>query len=74
MKLLTVTADLSGSVCNIEVSVGDTVTPDQVLVIVESMKMEIPVVATKGGVVREILVEKDEAVTEGQDLVRIELS
>lgn len=74
MKLLTVTAEVSGTVCKIEVSVGDTVMPEQELVIVESMKMEIPVAAAKGGVVREIFVEQGEVVTEGQNLVLIELS
>ncbi len=74
MKSLTVNAEVAGTVCKIEVSVGDSVKSDQELVIVESMKMEIPVTAAKAGVVRQILIEQGQAVTEGQGLVVIELS
>lgn len=74
MNSFTVSAEVSGTVCKIEVGVGDTVGPEQELVIVESMKMEIPVTASKGGVVRKILVEQGEAVTEGQVLIVIEVS
>lgn len=74
MKSLTVSSDVTGTVCHIPVSVGDTVGPDQDLVVIESMKMEIPASAGKAGVVRRILVEQGEAVKEGQELVVIELS
>jgi acetyl-CoA carboxylase biotin carboxyl carrier protein len=72
MKSITVSADVAGSVWTIEVAVGDTVEPDQDLVILESMKMEIPASAPQGGVVRKILVAQGEAIAEGQGLLIIE--
>jgi acetyl-CoA carboxylase biotin carboxyl carrier protein len=72
MKTITVSADVAGTVWKIEVAVGDTVGADQDLMILESMKMEIPASAPQGGVVRQILVEPGEAIAEGQDLLIIE--
>jgi acetyl-CoA carboxylase biotin carboxyl carrier protein len=72
MKSITVRADVAGSVWKIEVAVGDTVAPDQDLLILESMKMEIPASAPQGGVVRRILVEQGQAIAEGQGLLVIE--
>ncbi len=72
MKSITVSADVAGSVWKIEVAVGDTVAPDQDLMILESMKMEIPASAPQGGVVSKILVEQGEAIAEGQSLLVIE--
>ncbi len=72
MKSITVNADVAGSVWKIEVAVGDTVAPDQDLMILESMKMEIPASAPQGGVVSKILVEQGEAIAEGQGLLVIE--
>jgi acetyl-CoA carboxylase biotin carboxyl carrier protein len=72
MKSITVSADVAGSVWKIEVAVGDTVAPDQDLLILESMKMEIPASAPQGGVVRKILVEQGEVIAEGQGLLVIE--
>ncbi len=72
MKSITVSADVAGSVWKIEVAVGDTVAPDQDLVILESMKMEIPASAPQGGMVRKILVEQGEAIAEGQGLLVID--
>ncbi len=72
MKSITVNADVAGSVWKIEVAVGDTVEADQDLVILESMKMEIPASAPQGGMVRKILVEQGEAIAEGQGLLIIE--
>ena len=46
--------------------------PDQDLLILESMKMEIPASAPQGGVVRKILVEQGEAIAEGQGLLILE--
>ena len=72
MKSVTVNAEVAGSVWKIEVAVGDTVAPEQELVILESMKMEIPASAPQGGLVRKILVAQGEAIAEGQGLLIIE--
>ena len=64
-------SDVTGTVWKIEVREGDAVTEDQTLVILESMKMEIPVTAPHGGTVLQLLVKEGEAVAEGQDVVVI---
>lgn len=65
MAELRVRSEIAGSVWKIEVTVGDEVAEDDPLVILESMKMEIPLLAPKAGVVKEILVKEGEAVAEG---------
>jgi acetyl-CoA carboxylase biotin carboxyl carrier protein len=72
MRSITVSADVAGTVWKIEVAVGDMVDADQDLMILESMKMEIPASAPQAGVVRKILVEQGETIAEGQDLLIIE--
>ena len=67
-----VKAELVGNVGKSVVSVGDKVEEDDVLLILESMKMEIPVVAPGAGTVREIRVRETEVVKEGQVLAVIE--
>ena len=50
----------------IEVAVGDTVGEEDPLLILESMKMEIPVLSPKAGTIKEIKVNEGEAIGEGQ--------
>lgn len=59
-------ADITGTVWKVEVSPGQTVAEGDTLLIVESMKMEIPVCATASGVLRELLVAEGEMVEDGQ--------
>lgn len=61
-----VRSEVTGSVWKVEVAVGQSVQEGDTLVIVESMKMEIPVSAPAKGVVREILVAEGEAVADDQ--------
>jgi acetyl-CoA carboxylase biotin carboxyl carrier protein len=56
MAEIKVRSEIAGSVWKIEVAVGDEVAEDEPLLILESMKMEIPRLAPRAGVVREILV------------------
>lgn len=67
-----VRAHITGTVWKIEVEVGDEVEEDDDLIILESMKMEMPVFATVDGTVKEILVEEGEAVEEDQVLLILE--
>ena len=67
-----VRSDVAGNVWKVEVAVGATVAEGDVLVIVESMKMEIPIQAPIGGNVREIHVAEGELVAEGAVVMRIE--
>ncbi len=65
-------AELVGNVWKVEAQPGDQVEEDDVLLILESMKMEIPVTAPSAGTVREILVKEEDVVQEGQVLAGIE--
>jgi acetyl-CoA carboxylase biotin carboxyl carrier protein len=67
-----VEAQISGKLWKIEKNVGDTVIDDDVIMIIESMKMEIPVEAPCAGTLREIRVQEGEAVEEGAILALIE--
>ena len=64
-----VPAHITGTVWKIEVKEGDEVTEGQVLVILESMKMEMPVEAPEVGLVTKIAVAEGQAVNEGDTLV-----
>jgi len=63
---LKVLSDLNAKVWKIEVAVGDTVDAEATLIILESMKTEIPIDAPKAGTVKAILVGEGDAVEEGQ--------
>jgi acetyl-CoA carboxylase biotin carboxyl carrier protein len=65
-------APITGSVWQLLVAAGDTVQPDEVVAVLESMKLEIPVEAEDGGVVLRVLVAVGDAVTEGDPMVELE--
>jgi acetyl-CoA carboxylase biotin carboxyl carrier protein len=64
----TVYSEVTGTVWKIEAPVGTAVAEGDTIVIVESMKMEIPVCATAAGVVKEIHVAEGEAIAEDQSV------
>ncbi len=64
-----VACEVTGSVWKIEVDVGDRVAAGDVLIILESMKMEIPLESPIAGRVKEVLVRGEQAVSEGDVLV-----
>jgi len=63
---------ITGTVWKVEVSVGDAVEEGDTVVILESMKMEMPVEAEDEGTVKEILVQEGQSVSEGDPLVVLE--
>lgn len=67
-----VAAHITGTVWKIEVQVGQKVASGDTLVILESMKMEMPVEATEDGTVREIRCKESQPVNEGDVLVVLE--
>ena len=67
-----VEAHITGTVWKVEVSVGDQVDEGDTLVILESMKMEMPVEAEDPGKVAEIRCEEGQSVSEGDVLVVLE--
>ena len=73
VALIDVKTEITGSVWKIEKSVGDAVAEDEPIILLESMKMEIPVAAPEDGVVREILVQEEDTIAEGTVVARIEV-
>ncbi len=67
-----VAAHITGTVWKIEVKVGQKVSAGDTLVILESMKMEMPVEATEDGTVKEIRCKESQSVNEGDVLVVLE--
>ena len=67
-----VSAHITGTVARLEKKAGDAVSPGDVVVILESMKMEMPIEATGAGTVREIRCAEGQPVAEGDVLVVIE--
>ena len=64
-----VAAHITGTVWKIECKVGQSVSAGDTLVILESMKMEMPVEAPSGGTVKEIRCKETQPVNEGDVLV-----
>ncbi|MBN1225837.1 MAG: acetyl-CoA carboxylase biotin carboxyl carrier protein subunit [Deltaproteobacteria bacterium] len=67
-----VTAPMAGKVIDVKVAVGDAVNEDDELIILEAMKMEMPVVSTASGTIKEIKCSKGDAVGADDVLVVIE--
>lgn len=66
-----VRAHIAGTVWKVEVAVGDAVSEGQTVVILESMKMEMPVEAPSAGKVTALKVAPGQAVEEGAPLVEL---
>jgi acetyl-CoA carboxylase biotin carboxyl carrier protein len=64
-----VCAEMVANVFSVAVAEGDTVEPGATLLVLESMKMEIPVLSEAGGTVAEVKVRKGDVVQEGDVLV-----
>jgi acetyl-CoA carboxylase biotin carboxyl carrier protein len=67
-----VEAHITGTVWKVECEVGDEIEEGDTVVILESMKMEMPVEAEDSGTVAEILCEEGQAVNEGDPLLVLE--
>jgi biotin carboxyl carrier protein len=67
-----VAAQITGNVWKIEKAVGDAVVEGDVILILESMKMEIPVEAPCGGRIREIRVREGDSIEEDSILAVID--
>ncbi len=70
--LISVRAHMTGTVWKIEVSPGDSVIEGQTLVILESMKMEMPVESPAPGRVSAVLIQQGASVEEGAVLVELD--
>ena len=65
-------ANMTGTIIEVLVKIGDTISVDQDVVSIESMKMEMSIQSTAAGVVKEILVKAEDFVQEGQVLLKTE--
>lgn len=72
MSEQSVQSDIAGSVWKVEVKVGDRVSEDDTLIVLESMKMEIPVAAPCAGTILSLEVAEGDSITEGQLLAVIQ--
>lgn len=70
--MIEITAPMGGKVIEIKVAIGDTVNEDDEVLILEAMKMELPVVATGAGTVKEIKCQVGDAVEAEAVLVVLE--
>mgnify|MGYP001954851977 CR=1 FL=1 len=66
---MSIKSTMAGVVFHIDVKLGEKIEEGQAVVILESMKMEIPIESTVNGVVKEILVQEGDFVNEGDALV-----
>jgi biotin carboxyl carrier protein len=69
---INVEAPMVGKILRVEKKVGDQVEEDEVVVVMEAMKMEIPVVAPASGVLKELKVTPGQAVEAEEVLAIIE--
>lgn len=68
----TITSPLPGTVWEIKVEVGQEISEDEVVLILEAMKMENEILSDDAGVVKSILVNKGDLVKAGESLIEIE--
>jgi len=67
-----VKSEITGKVWRIDAAVGDKLDEEDPIVTLESMKMEIPVVAPVDGVLKEILVQEGQEIGEGDEVAVLE--
>jgi acetyl-CoA carboxylase biotin carboxyl carrier protein len=72
MARIEVKSEITGTVWQVKSKPGDKVEAGDTLVVIESMKMEIPVITEDGGEVKEILVKEKDPVAEGQVVAILE--
>jgi acetyl-CoA carboxylase biotin carboxyl carrier protein len=66
-------SDITGSVWKILKRAGDRIEEEEPLLIMESMKMEVPVISPEAGTVTEILVKEGDTVNDGTVVARVEV-
>jgi len=73
MPIIEVKSEITGNVWKIVAAVGDRVEEEAAIVILESMKMEIPVTAPESGVITEICVTEGSTCSEGAVVARLQV-
>ncbi len=69
-----VTSEIAGQVWKVVASVGDELAEDDVIIILESMKMEIPILAPRAGKLAALLVSEEDMISEDQAVADLEVS
>jgi acetyl-CoA carboxylase biotin carboxyl carrier protein len=69
MARIEIKSEITGTVWQVRTQPGDQVESGDTLIVIESMKMEIPVITEDGGTVKEIRVKEKDPVAEGQVVV-----
>lgn len=72
MAVERIKSEITGKVWKLMAKPGDRVELEQTIILIESMKMEIPVQAPANGLITKILVQEGEDITEGQDVAVLE--
>jgi acetyl-CoA carboxylase biotin carboxyl carrier protein len=73
MAMIELKTDITGSVWKVLKRPGDAVEEEEPVLIMESMKMEVPVISPEAGVVREMLVDEGDTVSDGTVVARVEV-
>ena len=69
---MTINAPMPGTILDVKVKAGDSVTEGQVLLMLEAMKMENEIMAAKAGTVKAIFVTKGQSVNSGDPLIELQ--
>jgi len=72
MPDIKIVTEVAGRVCALPVEIGERVGPGDDVMVVEAMKMEIPVAAPAAGKLKSILVKLDDVLLEGQVVAIVE--
>jgi acetyl-CoA carboxylase biotin carboxyl carrier protein len=72
MAVIDIVSEVTGTIWKVEAAVGTRLAEDDAVVIVESMKMEIPVCSPEEGTVVEILVSEADTIQEGAVVARLQ--
>jgi biotin carboxyl carrier protein len=72
MAIQDIPAPMTGTVLEVNVRVGEQVNAGQELIVVESMKMEIPLESPSAGTIAEVLVAPQQRIEEGELVLRLE--
>ena len=72
MARIEIKSEITGTVWQVKAKPGDRVEEGDTLIVIESMKMEIPVITEDAGTVKEILVKEKDPVAEGQVVAVVE--
>lgn len=70
--MIEITAPMGGKVLDMKVKIGDSVNEDDEVIIIEAMKMELPIVATGSGTVKEVKCKRGDTIEADAVLVVLE--